>query len=64
LEAIGRETGVRYVDTLRDDALPGPPGSPEHTYIGMMLENLRTMVAALGGNPSVFASIDPSSVAN
>jgi ABC-type Zn uptake system ZnuABC Zn-binding protein ZnuA len=63
LEAIGRETGVRYVDTLRDDALPGAPNSPEHTYVGMMLANLRTMVGALGGDTSVFAGIDPGSVA-
>jgi hypothetical protein len=29
----------------------------------MMLANLRTMVGALGGDTSVFAGIDPSSVA-
>ncbi|HZU06743.1 MAG TPA: metal ABC transporter substrate-binding protein [Chloroflexota bacterium] len=63
LETIGRETGARYIDTLRDDDPPGPPGSPEHTYIGMMLANMRTMVAALGGDPSVFDGIDPRNVA-
>ena len=26
LEQIGKETGVRYVDVLRDDDLPGEPG--------------------------------------
>jgi ABC-type Zn uptake system ZnuABC Zn-binding protein ZnuA len=64
LEAIGRETGVRYIDTLRDDDLPGPPGAPEHTYIGMMLNNLRTMVSALGGDVAVFDGIDPRNLAS
>jgi ABC-type Zn uptake system ZnuABC Zn-binding protein ZnuA len=63
LEAIGRDTGARYVDTLRDDDLPGAADSPEHTYIGMMLANARTMVSALGGNPAALEGIDPSNVA-
>jgi ABC-type Zn uptake system ZnuABC Zn-binding protein ZnuA len=63
LEAIGRETGTRYVDTLRDDDLPGAADTPEHTYVGMMLANLRTMVSALGGDPAAFDGIDPSNVA-
>src|SRR5262249_28314269 len=50
LDQIGREAGVRFVDTLRDDDLPGTRGSPEHSYIGMMLEDVRAMVTALGGN--------------
>ena len=53
IETIGREAGVRYVETLRDDALPGPTGSPQHSYVGLMVENVRTMVGALGGDPSV-----------
>lgn len=63
LEVIGRETGAAYVTTLRDDALPGAPGDPNHTYLGMMLENMRTMFGALGGDPSLFDGIDPSPVA-
>lgn len=51
LETIGRETGARYVDTLRDDVLPGARGSDRHSYVGMMLDNARAMVVALGGNP-------------
>ncbi len=56
LEKIAAETGVQYVDTLRDDDLPGAPGDAEHSYIGMMLVNLRTMVAALGGDPATLRS--------
>ena len=51
LEKIAAETGVRYVTTLRDDVLPGQPGEAKHNYIGMMLENVNTMVEALGGQP-------------
>jgi ABC-type Zn uptake system ZnuABC Zn-binding protein ZnuA len=63
LEVIGRETNARYVDSLRDDDLPGPVGSPTHTYLGMMLEDMRTMFGALGGRTDMFDSIDPSPVA-
>jgi manganese/iron transport system substrate-binding protein len=60
LNQIGREAGVRFVDTLRDDDLPGTPGSPEHSYIGMMLEDVRTMVTALGGHTEALQGIDPA----
>jgi ABC-type Zn uptake system ZnuABC Zn-binding protein ZnuA len=56
LEKIATETGVRYVTTLRDDALPGHPGDAQHSYIGMMVENVRAMVEALGGMPDGFRS--------
>jgi ABC-type Zn uptake system ZnuABC Zn-binding protein ZnuA len=64
LEVIGRETGARYVDTLRDDDLPGAVGSNTKTYIGMMLENMRTMFSALGGQIQMFDGIDPSPIAS
>ncbi|HEY7067843.1 MAG TPA: metal ABC transporter substrate-binding protein [Chloroflexota bacterium] len=64
LEVIGRETGARFVDSLRDDDLPGAPGAPEHSYIGMMLANMRTMMTALGGSDAAFNGIDPSNVAH
>jgi manganese/iron transport system substrate-binding protein len=60
LEQIGREAGVRYVDTLRDDDLPGPANAPEHTYVGMLVEDVRTMAEALGGDPSGMDGIDPT----
>jgi manganese/iron transport system substrate-binding protein len=60
LDQIGREAGVRFVDTLRADDLPGTPGSPEHSYIGMMLEDIRTMVTALGGHTEALQRIDPA----
>jgi len=60
LDQIGREAGVQFIATLRDDDLPGRPGAPEHSYLGMMLENVRTMVAALGGNAAALQGIDPA----
>jgi ABC-type Zn uptake system ZnuABC Zn-binding protein ZnuA len=56
LEKIAAETGVRYVSTLRDDVLPGNPGDARHSYLGMMSENVTTMVAALGGLPQEFST--------
>jgi ABC-type Zn uptake system ZnuABC Zn-binding protein ZnuA len=63
LEQIARETKSRYIDKLRDDALPGKPGEVQHSYIGMMLENLTIMFEALGGSAEPFKKIDPSPVA-
>ena len=60
LEQIGKEAGVKYVSTLRDDDLPGPPDAAEHTYIGMMAEDVTTMARSLGGSAEALQGIDPS----
>ncbi len=62
LEQIAAETGATYVDNLRDDDLPGAPGEANHSYVGLMVENLRVMAEALGGDPSIIAQVDPSNV--
>jgi ABC-type Zn uptake system ZnuABC Zn-binding protein ZnuA len=59
LEQIAAETGADYVEDLRDDELPGGPGDPEHSYVGMMLFNVRAIVESLGGDASALDSIDP-----
>jgi ABC-type Zn uptake system ZnuABC Zn-binding protein ZnuA len=56
LEKIADETQVHYVNTLRDDVLPGEPGDSHHSYIGMMHANVRAMVHALGGDTAGFES--------
>jgi ABC-type Zn uptake system ZnuABC Zn-binding protein ZnuA len=61
LEQIGRETGVRYVDVLRDDDLPGKPGDAEHSWLGLMRFDFVTMVEALGGDASALRALDVSS---
>lgn len=62
LEQIARETGATYVDNLRDDDLPGRPGEANHSYVGLMVENLRVMAEALGGDSTLIAKVDPSNV--
>lgn len=56
LQQIAREAGVRYVTTLRDDVLPGTLGEADHSYLGMMRQNVTTMIEALGGTPATFAA--------
>ena len=63
LEQIARETKSRYIDKLRDDELPGKPGEAQHSYIGMMLDNLTIMFEALGGSAVPFKTIDPAPIA-
>ncbi len=62
LDQIGREAGVSYVNTLRDDDLPGEPGDAEHSYIGLMIYDLKIMASALGGDPTLMDSVDGSNV--
>jgi len=57
LAQIGREAGVRYVDVLRDDDLPGLPGDPEHSWLGLMRFNFVTMVESLGGDASALRAV-------
>jgi ABC-type Zn uptake system ZnuABC Zn-binding protein ZnuA len=52
LEQIAKETGATYVDDLRDDDLPGAPGDPEHSWLGLMRFDYVTMTEALGGDAS------------
>ena len=52
LETIGREAGAVQISTLSDDDLPGEPGEPGNTLAAMLVENVRTIVEALGGDPA------------
>lgn len=63
LEQIGAETGVRYVDVLRDDDLLGAPGDPEHSWLALMRFNFVTMVEALGGDAIALKALDVTDVA-
>ncbi|MDQ1712575.1 MAG: manganese transport system substrate-binding protein [Frankiaceae bacterium] len=59
LEQIGKATGARYVDTLRDDDLPGKPGDADHSWFGLMRNDYVTMVSALGGDATGLAGLVP-----
>jgi ABC-type Zn uptake system ZnuABC Zn-binding protein ZnuA len=56
---IAKESGAKIVETLSDDVLPGNPEEPRHSYIGMMLENMESMLTPLGGNITSLTDIDP-----
>jgi ABC-type Zn uptake system ZnuABC Zn-binding protein ZnuA len=54
LAQIARETGVSFEDSLRDDVLPEDPGSG-HSYVGLMIYDVSTIVDALGGDSTAIA---------
>lgn len=58
LEQIGKEAGVRYVDTLRDDDLPGKVGDPDHSWAGLMKFDFVTIVEALGGDATALKAVN------
>jgi ABC-type Zn uptake system ZnuABC Zn-binding protein ZnuA len=62
LEQIADEGGAEFVDELRDDDLPGEPGDDLHSYIGLMVQNMRIMIPALGGDASSTDDVDTSLV--
>jgi ABC-type Zn uptake system ZnuABC Zn-binding protein ZnuA len=63
LAQIGKETGARYEDTLRDDDLPGGPGDAEHSWLGLMRYDYRTMIHGLGGTTTALDALDVRDVA-
>ncbi len=62
LKQIGKEAGVRYVDVLRDDDLPGTPGEVGHSWLGLMKFDYVTIVEALGGEATALKALDTSDV--
>ncbi len=58
LETIARESGTRFIDQLADDDLPGGPGDPEHSYLGLMRRNMQIMIPALGGSAEPLAAVE------
>ncbi len=67
-EQIAREAKVKTANTA-DDELPGKGSAnamedtnPQHTYIGMMANNLRIIANGLEGNSKLVDSLDTSNV--
>ena len=58
LETIAREGNTTFIDQLADDDLPGAPGDPDHSYLGLIRQNMRIMIPALGGNADAFDNLD------
>jgi len=61
IDQIASETGAT-VSTLLDEDLPGEQDDPEHTYIGMMVQNMRTLATTLGGDPSLMDGVEVGNV--
>jgi ABC-type Zn uptake system ZnuABC Zn-binding protein ZnuA len=59
VDQIGREGNVTFVQTLSDDVLPGHPGDPNHSYVGMMLEDMKNILVPLGGSVQALNGVDP-----
>ena len=67
-EQIAREAKVKTANTA-DDELPGEGSAnamentnPQHTYIGMMANNLRIIAENLGGNPKLVDRLNTANV--
>lgn len=60
LDQVAAEAGGTYVDTLRDDDLPGVPGEAEHSWVGLMRSNYITMTEALGGDAAALEALIPT----
>ncbi len=59
VDQIGKEGNVTFVQTLSDDVLPGQASDQNHTYVGMMLEDMKKMLVPLGGNVHAIKDLDP-----
>ena len=59
---IAKEGNVTIVGTLSDDDLPGNTGDNNHSYVGMMLENMKNMIIPLGGNIDALKDISPQNI--
>ncbi len=62
VDQIAKEGNVTVVETLSDDDLPGNPGDNNHSYVGMMVENMRNMILPLGGNIDSLKDINPQNL--
>lgn len=64
VDQIAKESNVSIVETLSDDALPGKIDDNNHTFVGMMIENMKNMVIPLGGNIEKLNALNPGNTFN
>ncbi len=63
LDQIGREAGVKYIDTLADDDLPNQTDNRlYHSYLQLMVNDVTTMTSALGGDPSPMKAVQSDNI--
>jgi ABC-type Zn uptake system ZnuABC Zn-binding protein ZnuA len=58
MDAVAEQTGAKHIRGLSDDSLPGETGEPEHTYVGLMLNNAKLVVEALGGDAAALEAFE------
>jgi ABC-type Zn uptake system ZnuABC Zn-binding protein ZnuA len=63
LRRVAALTGVRADESLRLQDLPGVPGDPEHSWLGLMRSNYRAMLRALGGTTTALDALAVADVA-
>jgi ABC-type Zn uptake system ZnuABC Zn-binding protein ZnuA len=62
LEQIAKETNATYEASLRDDDLPGAVGEANHSYLGLLVEDVRIITRDLGGDPAALDNFDTTNV--
>ena len=62
IDQIAKEGNITLVETLSDDDLPGNPGDIDHSYVRMMIDNMKNMIIPLGGNIDALENINPKNV--
>ncbi|MDH5256726.1 MAG: metal ABC transporter substrate-binding protein [Gammaproteobacteria bacterium] len=62
LKQIAKEAKAVFIDQLADDDLPGEAGDSNHTFIGMMANNMKIMAGALGGDATCADHVDVSNI--
>ncbi len=62
IDQIAKEGNITVVETLSDDDLPGKSGYNNHSYVGMMVENMKNMILPLGGNIEELKNINPKNI--
>lgn len=62
LKQIAKESNAVFIDELADDDLPGDVGDSNHTFIGMMANNMRIMADALGGDSHCADHVDVTNI--
>lgn len=63
LETIAKESGAAFEDQLSDDSLPGKPGEARHTYVGMLVEDMKILFSRLGGSADAVLKVPVANTA-
>ena len=63
VEQIGQEAGVQYISTLADDDLPNQQNDRlHHSYLQLMVNDVKTMATALGGSADALKAVDTANI--